>query len=220
MTERWLAIAPAVFAFACAKPPVTAPAASPVAISNAPTPVVAPVVSSCPDSLGWLGRTVQLRYTEIAHGHFGYSELHADFHRRSDADTFTGVVTMTYRERPDSVPRAMTHALTLAHSEVTQLLTTMRDGIRTPPAPRGNGVIMVDSSRSAVISLDVLAADRGPDLHVQFFVDAGQSEPHRWAIRGCETDPPLAAQRAVHDAAAAFASRLDRDATIQRLMTP
>jgi hypothetical protein len=213
-------LALAVLATACAKPAVIAPPPSAPTISNAPAPEPTRAVTSCPDGLGWLGRTTHLRYMEVADGHFGYSELHADFQRRSDADTFQGVVTMTYRERADSPPKATTRTMTLKHSEVTQLLTAMRDGIRTPPRPSRGGTSVVDSSQSRMIALDALAPDSDGDLHVQFFVDSGQREPHVWGIRGCETDPPLAARRAVHDVAEAFASRLDRDATIQRLMTP
>jgi hypothetical protein len=221
MTECRVAIATAVLAIACAKPPMTAPPPSAPAISNTPAAVAAGPVTRCPDGLGWLGRTVYLRYTEVAHGHFGHSELHADLHRPSDGDTFDGVVMMTYRERADSLPRATSHLVSLKHSEVTQLLTAMRDGIRTPPRPSQRGVTVLDTSQSIVIALDVVAFDAGgPDLHVQFFVDDGQREPHDWGIRGCATDPPLAARRAVHDVVEAFAKRLDRDATIQRLMTP
>jgi len=206
----------------CATPgPVASPPSAPM-ISNAPAP--APVTASatrCAGGLGWLGRTYQLRYTEIADGHFGFSELHADFQRRRGSGQFTGVVTMTYRDRPDAVPRATTHVRTLEHSEVTQLLTALRDGIRTPPRPSEPRTLVSNSSESRSIVIDAIAVDgNGPDLHVQFYVESAQTEPHAWEIRGCASDPPLEARRALQATVDAFAAKLDRDASVQRLMKP
>ena len=73
---------------------------------------------------------------------------------------------------------------------------------------------------SPAISLDAIGPDTDGDLHVELVVDGAQREPHTWGIRGCETEPPEAARRAVHEVGEVFAQRLDRDATIQRLMTP
>lgn len=208
MIPRALAIS---VVLACGAPPE--PAAPIAELSNVVPAAPAPV-GACPD-LASFDEIQYLRFTEVAHGHFGLSEVHADFHAYAGGDTFHGTVTATFRAYPDRPAKVATRTLALTRAEVRGLLVALRDGILTPPRAGGREVLVTDSSQSILRAID--ASGPGALRHVQLFVDDAQTEPHRWGIRGCATDPPLAARRAVQRTVEAFLHRLGRDALLKQV---
>src|SRR5688572_28233684 len=146
----------------------TAPPSSPPQqpLANTAAPMPAPAPERCARKLSWLETTMYFHYTEVANGHFGWSEMHADFHRYlgSGSNPFYGVVTASYRDRPDAVAKVETLSMQLREQDVFALLTTMRDELQRPTTQeeKDNRISMIDSSMSLHMTIEAVP-QRLPD---------------------------------------------------------
>ncbi|HEU0033592.1 MAG TPA: hypothetical protein VFQ53_23335 [Kofleriaceae bacterium] len=176
------------------------------------------VVPDTPCSPQWLDEAERIEITEIASGHFGLWELHVVLRRDADLrhpDHFIGQAIGVYRRWYGEAPHTEIRPLELPVGDVAATLRAMRDAIAMPePANAGRHLVVDDSSRSLAITIDVLAAapERGLPRHVQFFSDAGHSEPQLWRIRDCARDVTFASRRPATQAYARLARMWKGDA--------
>jgi hypothetical protein len=200
---------------ACTQP--ARPAAPVVSNQRAPSP--APP-DACNRDLSWLAEARYLRYSQFSHGHFGEWRFHVDFYRLGDADTFEGIASGSFRHHARSPIQSASKPVTFPRADATKLLTTLRDGVQVPPDDAST-VVVTDSSRSVVVSIEAMAFDprigRHPNDYVQFFVDDGETEPQAWNIRGCSYRPPHATRKLLQNTTEALAARLGNDAMLQQL---
>jgi len=212
---RWKVL---VLCLACT-PSATAPKRL---ISNAAAPSTPPA-GKCARKLPWVDKTTYFHYSEVQNGHFGYSELHADFNRLVVADTFNGVVVLTYREFPDKPPKVEAITMSIPAVEIAGWLKKLRDHVQEPPDPPNIERVSVhDSSRSMHMSIEAVPYESiDGEGSVQFFSEIGERTPTPWGIRGCRADPRRSALKSIGKLVEQIHQRLGRDALFAKLgVTP